>query len=112
MALVTVAMGISAFSGRCEAELLPGQTSGSGQRSFRVLSFGRGRLSCSSHGSEAGTEWQGGCFPPGMAGSRNFSLSSISRKDIMALTGEAADATGIPYVMDAYRAEAIAIIDG
>jgi len=47
-----------------------------------------------------------------MAGSRNFSLPSISRKDIMALTREATDVTSIPYVMDAYRAEAEAIIDG
>ena len=47
-----------------------------------------------------------------MAGSRNFSLGSISRKDLMSLTREAEDATGIPYVMDAYRAEAEAIIAG
>lgn len=47
-----------------------------------------------------------------MAGSRNFSLKTISRKDIMALTREAADVTGIAYVMDAYREEAEAIIEG
>ncbi|MGI5917283.1 MAG: FMN-binding glutamate synthase family protein [Anaerolineae bacterium] len=47
-----------------------------------------------------------------MAGSRNFSLNTISRRDIVALTREAADVTGIPYVMDAYRAEAEAIMDG
>ena len=47
-----------------------------------------------------------------MAGSRNFSLPSISRNDLMALTREAEDVTGIPYVMDAYRAEAEAIING
>jgi glutamate synthase domain-containing protein 2 len=41
-----------------------------------------------------------------MAGSRNFKLSSISRKDIMALTEDAARVSGIPYVMDAYREEA------
>lgn len=46
-----------------------------------------------------------------MAGSRNFSLSSIGRNDIMSLTREAEDVTGIPYVMDAYRAEAEAIIN-
>ena len=40
-----------------------------------------------------------------MAGSRNFNLSTISRKDIMALTEDAAKVSGIPYVMDAYRAE-------
>jgi len=45
-----------------------------------------------------------------MAGSRNFRLSSIDRQDVMALTREAADVTGIPYVMDAYREEAEAII--
>jgi glutamate synthase domain-containing protein 2 len=41
-----------------------------------------------------------------MAGSRNFSLSTISRKDIMSLTEEAAKVSGIPYIMDAYREEA------
>jgi len=46
-----------------------------------------------------------------MAGSRNFSIPSISRKDIMALTEEAARISGIPYVMDAYRDEAGAILD-
>ena len=47
-----------------------------------------------------------------MAGSRNFRLSTISRKDIMALTEEAARVSGIPYVMQAYRKEAEAILDG
>ncbi len=47
-----------------------------------------------------------------MAGSRNFALNTISRQDIMALTREAEDVTGIPYVMEAYRAEAEAIIAG
>ena len=46
-----------------------------------------------------------------MAGSRNFRLSTISRKDLMALTEEAAYVSGIPYVMDAYRNEAEAILD-
>jgi glutamate synthase domain-containing protein 2 len=41
-----------------------------------------------------------------MAGSRNFKLSTISRKDLMALTEEAAKISGIPYVMDAYSEEA------
>jgi glutamate synthase domain-containing protein 2 len=45
-----------------------------------------------------------------MAGSRNFSLSSISRKDLMSLTPECAEVTGIPYVMDAYRKEAEKIL--
>jgi len=41
-----------------------------------------------------------------MAGSRKFNLSLISRKDVMALTEEAAKISGIAYVMDAYRKEA------
>ena len=41
-----------------------------------------------------------------MAGSRNFSLKSVSRSDLMALTQEASDVSGIPYVMEAYRDEA------
>jgi glutamate synthase domain-containing protein 2 len=47
-----------------------------------------------------------------MAGSRNFKLSTISRDDLMSLTEEAAKVSGIPYVMDAYRKEAEAILDG
>jgi len=47
-----------------------------------------------------------------MAGSRNFRVSTISRNDLMALTEEAAKVSGIPYVMDAYREEAEAIITG
>ena len=47
-----------------------------------------------------------------MAGSRNFRVSTISRNDLMALTEEAARASGIPYVMDAYRKEAELIING
>ncbi len=46
-----------------------------------------------------------------MAGARRFRLASISRKDLMSLTRDCADVTGIPYVMDAYRAEAEAILD-
>ena len=46
-----------------------------------------------------------------MAGSRRFNLSSISRQDLMSLTKECADVTRIPYVMDAYRDEAEAILD-
>jgi glutamate synthase domain-containing protein 2 len=45
-----------------------------------------------------------------MAGSRNFSLSTISRQDVMALTEEAAKISGIPYIMDAYREEAEKIL--
>ncbi len=47
-----------------------------------------------------------------MAGSRNFRLNTISRKDVMALTEEAAKISGIPYVMKAYREEAEAILEG
>ena len=47
-----------------------------------------------------------------MAGSRNFHIASIGRKDLMALTEEAAKVSGIPYVMDAYREEAERIING
>jgi len=47
-----------------------------------------------------------------MAGSRNFKLSTISRRDVMCLTEEAAKVSDISYVMDAYRDEAEALIDG
>lgn len=47
-----------------------------------------------------------------MAGSRNFRLSTVSRNDLMCLTEDAAKISGIPYVMDAYRKEAEAILDG
>ena len=47
-----------------------------------------------------------------MAGSRNFRLATISRRDLMSLTEEAAQVSGIPYVMDAYRKEAEAILNG
>jgi len=46
-----------------------------------------------------------------MAGSRNFSLASVSRNDLMALTPEAAEVSGIPYVMDAFREAAEDILD-
>jgi glutamate synthase domain-containing protein 2 len=46
-----------------------------------------------------------------MAGNRNFKLSTISRKDLMALTEEASKISGIPYVMDAYSEEANKILD-
>ncbi|MCX5847349.1 MAG: FMN-binding glutamate synthase family protein [Deltaproteobacteria bacterium] len=45
-----------------------------------------------------------------LAGSRNFTLSLVSRKDIMSLTEEATKISGIPYVMDAYRKEAEKIL--
>ena len=47
-----------------------------------------------------------------MAGSRNFRVSTITRRDLMSLTEEAAKVSGIPYVMDAYRQEAELILNG
>jgi glutamate synthase domain-containing protein 2 len=47
-----------------------------------------------------------------MAGARCFRLSAITRRELMSLTRECADVTGIPYVMDAYRDEAEAILEG
>ncbi|MDD1654430.1 MAG: FMN-binding glutamate synthase family protein, partial [Methanomicrobiales archaeon] len=46
-----------------------------------------------------------------MAGSRNFTLGTISRADLMSLTEEATKVSGIPYVMDAYRDEALKILE-
>ncbi|MBT8171786.1 FMN-binding glutamate synthase family protein, partial [Candidatus Bathyarchaeota archaeon] len=46
-----------------------------------------------------------------MAGSRNFNLSTINRKDLMALTQESSKISGIPYVMDAYGEEAKKILE-
>lgn len=46
-----------------------------------------------------------------MAGSRNWEVKYISRKDLCSLTEECAKVTGIPYVMDAYREDALEIID-
>jgi glutamate synthase domain-containing protein 2 len=46
-----------------------------------------------------------------MAGSRNWKVQYISRRDLFSLTEECTQVTGIPYVMDAYRDEALAIID-
>jgi glutamate synthase domain-containing protein 2 len=46
-----------------------------------------------------------------MAGSRNFRVSTIGREDLMALTPEAAQISGIPYIMEAYKEEAYQIIN-
>jgi hypothetical protein len=47
-----------------------------------------------------------------MAGSRNFRLSTMSRDDLMALTYEASEVSGIDYVMDARHDEAMgALLD-
>jgi len=45
-----------------------------------------------------------------MAGARCFSVPSITRRELMSLTEECAKVTGIPYLMDAYREEAEAIL--
>jgi glutamate synthase domain-containing protein 2 len=47
-----------------------------------------------------------------MAGARCFNLPSISRRELISLTKECAEVTGIPYVMNAYREEAEAILEG
>jgi len=45
-----------------------------------------------------------------MAGARCFSMPAITRRELMSLTEECAKVTGIPYLMDAYREEAEAIL--
>jgi hypothetical protein len=47
-----------------------------------------------------------------MAGARKWRVDFMSRKDLASLTEECAKVTGIPYIMDAYREEAIEIING
>jgi glutamate synthase domain-containing protein 2 len=46
-----------------------------------------------------------------MAGARCFSVPAISRRELMSLTEECARVTGIPYLMDAYREEAMSVLD-
>ncbi len=45
-----------------------------------------------------------------MAGARCFSVPAISRRELMSLTEECAKVTGIPYLMEAYREEALKIL--
>ena len=45
-----------------------------------------------------------------MAGARCFSLPAITRSELMSLTEECAKVTGIPYLMEAYREEAMKIL--
>jgi len=45
-----------------------------------------------------------------MAGARCFSLPAITRRELMSLTEECARVTGIPYLMEAYREEAMKIL--
>jgi len=46
-----------------------------------------------------------------MAGARCFNIPSISRRELMSLTEECAKVTGIPYLMDCYRQEALEILN-
>lgn len=45
-----------------------------------------------------------------LAGTRNFNLSLVGRKDLMSLTEEATKISGVPYVMNAYREDAEKIL--
>jgi glutamate synthase domain-containing protein 2 len=45
-----------------------------------------------------------------MAGARCFSLPAITRNELMSLTDECTKVTSIPYLMDAYRKEAVKIL--
>ena len=47
-----------------------------------------------------------------MAGARCFSTPVITRSELMSLTQECANVTGIPYLMDSYRSEAMDILNG
>jgi len=46
-----------------------------------------------------------------MAGARSFRLDSVDRTDIVALTQEAAQVSGISYIMDAYEEDAMKILE-
>jgi len=46
-----------------------------------------------------------------MAGARKWRVDLITRRDLAALTEDCAKVTGIDYIMDAYREEALEIID-
>jgi glutamate synthase domain-containing protein 2 len=46
-----------------------------------------------------------------MAGARCFSVPAITRNELMSLTKECAEVSGIPYVLDAYRQQALEILD-
>ena len=46
-----------------------------------------------------------------MAGARCFSIPAITRRELMSLTEECAKVTGIPYLMDCYRDEAMQILN-
>jgi glutamate synthase domain-containing protein 2 len=46
-----------------------------------------------------------------MAGARCFNVGSVTRNELMSLTEECAKVTGIPYLMDSYRNEAMKILN-
>jgi hypothetical protein len=46
-----------------------------------------------------------------MAGSRKWRVDLITRDDLASLTEDCAKVTGIPYIMDAYRKEALDVIN-
>jgi glutamate synthase domain-containing protein 2 len=46
-----------------------------------------------------------------MAGARCFSVPAITRRELMSLTEECSRVTGIPYLMDAYREEAMQVLE-
>jgi len=46
-----------------------------------------------------------------MAGARSFRLDTVNRDDLVAVSEEAAKVSGISYVMDAFKEEALAILD-
>ncbi|MDA8098643.1 MAG: FMN-binding glutamate synthase family protein [Nitrospiraceae bacterium] len=46
-----------------------------------------------------------------MAGARCFNAEAITRNELMSLTEECAKVTGIPYLMDSYRDEAMKILN-
>jgi glutamate synthase domain-containing protein 2 len=46
-----------------------------------------------------------------MAGARCFSVPAITRSELMSLSEECAKVTGIPYLMDAYREEAMSVLE-
>jgi glutamate synthase domain-containing protein 2 len=47
-----------------------------------------------------------------MAGARSFRLDTLKRIDLVALTEECAKISGISYIMDSYREEAMAVLNG
>jgi hypothetical protein len=47
-----------------------------------------------------------------MAGARKFALPYVDRNDLVSLTREASEISGIPYVMDCDQKEIDAILSG